>query len=65
MAQVLAGKTPYECALISHQAQEIWDKMRQEKLGHERARQAHAHQMDADETFVDMTAAWVGAVVQR
>src|SRR4028118_2201265 len=60
VAQMLAVKTPYERALILHQAQEIWDQMREEKLGLEHARRA-----DADETFTDMTAAWVGAVVQE
>jgi hypothetical protein len=59
VAQMLAGKTPYERSLMLHQAQEIWDDIREEKLGPEGARQA-----DADETLMDMTAAWVGAMVQ-
>jgi hypothetical protein len=60
VAQMLAGKTSYERALILHQAQEIWDELREERLGPEGARRA-----DAGETFMDMTSAWVGAVVQE
>jgi hypothetical protein len=57
---MLADKTPDERALILHQAQEIWDGIRQETLGPEGATRA-----DTGETFMDMTAAWVGAVVQE
>jgi hypothetical protein len=60
VAQMLAGKTPYERALILHQAQEVWDTLREERLGREGALQA-----SADDTFMDMTAAWVSAVCQE
>ncbi len=57
VAQMLTGKTPDERALILHQAQEIWDTLREEKLSREGALRA-----DEDDTFMDMTAAWIGAV---
>ncbi len=60
VAQMLAGKTPSERALILHQAQEIWDALREEKLRREGALRA-----DEDDTFMHMTAAWVGAVWQE
>ncbi len=60
VAQMLAGKTPYDRALILHQAQEIWDVLREERLGREGALRA-----DEDAMFMDMTAAWVGAVWQE
>jgi hypothetical protein len=46
--------------LILHQAQVVWDALRGERLGRE-----EALRVDEDDTFMDMTAAWVGAVWQE
>ena len=55
VAQMLAGKTPNERAIILHQAQVIWDTMREEKLGRE----------GRNDSFMDMTATWMSAVLQE
>jgi hypothetical protein len=60
VAQMLADKTPYERSLILHQAQAVWDTLREEKLGVQGARQA-----DEQETFMDATAACMGAILQE